>query len=86
MIQELEFWGLRACQNDWTYNSMSLGKQIHRNINNPLSNDQLKQITSFMIKKYESIKGSYELDQDYLAAITVNGIWIKEKLMKKIIL
>ena len=40
-------------------------------------------ITSVMIKKYESIKGSFERDQDYLAAITVNGIWIKEKNLKK---
>ena len=36
-------------------------------------------ITSTFVKKYEIIKGSYEKDQDYLAAITVNGIWIKEK-------
>ena len=36
-------------------------------------------ITSTFVKKYEIIKGSYERDQDYLAAITVNGIWIKEK-------
>ena len=36
-----------------------------------------------MVKKYESIKGSYERDQDYLAAITVNGIWIREKSTKK---
>ena len=36
-----------------------------------------------MVKKYESIKGSYERDQDYLAAITVNGIWIKEKNLEK---
>ena len=36
-------------------------------------------ITSTLVKKYETIKGSYEKDQDYLAAITVNGIWIKEK-------
>ena len=40
-------------------------------------------VSSFMIKKYESIKGTYELDQDYLAAITVNGIWIKEKNNEK---
>ena len=40
-------------------------------------------ITSVMVKKYESIKGSYERDQDYLAAITVNGIWIKEKDSEK---
>jgi len=36
-------------------------------------------ITSVLITKYEIIKGSYEKDQEYLAAITVNGIWIKEK-------
>tara|TARA_B100000686_G_C16736501_1_gene943922 strand:- start:200 stop:1297 length:1098 start_codon:yes stop_codon:yes gene_type:complete len=36
-------------------------------------------ITSLMVKKYEKIKGSYEIDQEYLAAITVNGIWIMEK-------
>ena len=40
-------------------------------------------LTSVMVKKYESIKGSYERDQDYLAAITVNGIWIKEKNLEK---
>ena len=32
-----------------------------------------------MVKKYESVKGAYERDKDYLAAITENGIWIKEK-------
>ena len=32
------------------------------------------------------IKGSYEKDKDYLAAITENGIWIKEKTLKKITL
>ena len=36
-------------------------------------------ISSFMIKKYETIKGSYEEDLNYLAAITENGIWIREK-------
>ena len=36
-------------------------------------------ITSALVKKYESIKGKYERDLDYLAAITKNGIWIKEK-------
>jgi len=36
-------------------------------------------ITSLLVKKYETIKGSYERDKDYLAAITINGIWIKEK-------
>ena len=30
-------------------------------------------ITSILVKKYESIKGSYERDKDYLAAITTNG-------------
>ena len=39
----------------------------------------LNPITSVMIKKYETIKGSFEKDQEYLAAITENGIWIKEK-------
>ena len=36
-------------------------------------------ITSVLVKKYETIKGDYERDRDYLAAITENGIWIKEK-------
>jgi len=36
-------------------------------------------ITAVSLKKYESIKGQYERDKDYLAAITKNGIWIKEK-------
>ena len=36
-------------------------------------------ITSISLKKYEMIKGEYERDKDYLAAITKNGIWIKEK-------
>jgi len=40
-------------------------------------------VTSILIKKYEIIKGSYEKDKDYLAAITRNGIWIKEKENKK---
>ena len=40
-------------------------------------------ITSILVKKYEIIKGSYEKDQEYLAAITVNGIWIKEKNINK---
>ena len=39
----------------------------------------LNPIASVLITKYETIKGSYEKDQEYLAAITVNGIWIKEK-------
>ena len=41
-------------------------------------------ITSVLVKKYETIKGNYERDLDYLAAITENGIWIKEKSLKKI--
>jgi len=36
-------------------------------------------LTSISLKKYEMIKGEYERDKDYLAAITKNGIWIKEK-------
>ena len=40
-------------------------------------------ITSVLVKKYETIKGGYEKDQEYLAAITVNGIWIKEKNSEK---
>ena len=37
-------------------------------------------ITSVMVKKYEFLKSAYyEHDQDYLASVNVNGIWIKEK-------
>ena len=40
-------------------------------------------ITSVLVKKYESIKGNYyEKEQDYLATVTVNGIWIKEKKLE----
>ena len=39
----------------------------------------LNPVTSALIKKYEVIKGKYEVDKDYLAAITENGIWIKER-------
>ena len=35
-------------------------------------------VTSTMVKKYETVRGSYEKELNYLAAITVNGIWIKE--------
>ncbi len=35
-------------------------------------------LTSTLVKKYETIKGSYKKEQKYLAALTVNGIWIKE--------
>ena len=37
-------------------------------------------VTSLLVKKYETIKGNYEKDQDYLATVTVNVIWIKEKV------
>ena len=40
-------------------------------------------ITSISLEKYESIRGTYEKDQDYLAAITKNAIWIKEIKNKK---
>ena len=41
-------------------------------------------ITSSMVKKYESIKSNYyEKQQDYLASVTDNGIWIKEKNLGK---
>ncbi len=36
-------------------------------------------ITSELVKKYESIRNSYEKKQESLASVTVNGIWIKEK-------
>ena len=36
-------------------------------------------ITSVLLQKYETIKGSYEKDLDYLASINDNGIFIKEK-------
>ena len=40
-------------------------------------------ITSVLVKNYETMKGSYDRDKDYLAAITKNGIWIKEKSRNK---
>ena len=40
-------------------------------------------ITSILVKKYELSKANYELDQKYLAAITDNGILIKEKNIQK---
>ena len=43
----------------------------------------LNPVTSILVKKYESIKGVYEKEQDYLAAVTENGIWIKEKNLDK---
>jgi len=39
-------------------------------------------ITSVLVKKYETLKGNYEKDQNYLATVTINGIWIKEKGLK----
>ena len=40
-------------------------------------------VTSVLVKKYENLRGGYEKDKDYLAAITENGIWIKEKNIEK---
>ena len=40
-------------------------------------------ITSVLIKKYESVKSSYEKEKESLASVTVNGIWIKEKTPEK---
>ena len=40
-------------------------------------------VTAVLMTKYENIKGSFEKDQEYLAAITINGIWIKEKNASK---
>ena len=41
-------------------------------------------ITSVLVKKYESVRGSYETQQfEYLATINTNGIWIKEKSFEK---
>ena len=40
-------------------------------------------VTSILVKKYETLKGGYEADKDYLAAITENGIWMKEKNPEK---
>ena len=37
-------------------------------------------VTSALVKKYESLKSTYQTDQwEYLATININGIWIKEK-------
>jgi len=40
-------------------------------------------VTSLLVKKYETIKAEFESEQNYLAAVTVNGIWIKEKSINK---
>ena len=37
-------------------------------------------VTSLMVKYYEDIKGSYDLDKSHLASITNNGVWIKENI------
>ena len=39
----------------------------------------LNPVTSVLVEKYEIIKGGYDRDKQYLASITQNGIWIKEK-------
>ena len=39
-------------------------------------------VTSILTEKYLEIKSSYTKNNDYLAAITNNGIWIKEKKEK----
>jgi len=44
----------------------------------------LNPITSIIVKYYEDIKGSYDLDKSHLASIGANGIWIKEKIGKNI--
>ena len=36
-------------------------------------------ITSIIVKYYEDIKGTYDLDKSHLASINNNGIWIREK-------
>ena len=43
----------------------------------------LSPITSVLVKNYEVKKGIYEKEILYLAAITENGIWIKEKNFEK---
>ena len=40
-------------------------------------------ITSIMVKYYEDIKGSYDIDKSHLASITSNGIWLKENIGSK---
>ena len=39
-------------------------------------------VTSILTEKYLEVKSSYTKNNDYLAAITSNGIWIKEKKEK----
>ena len=33
----------------------------------------------YFVGSYNNLYARFEKDQDYLAAITINGIWIKEK-------
>ena len=40
----------------------------------------LNPITSVMVKYYEDIKGSYDIDKSHLSSITNNGVWIKENI------
>ena len=40
-------------------------------------------ITSIMVKYYEDIKGSYDIDKSHLASITSNGVWLKENIGSK---
>ena len=40
-------------------------------------------ISSYLVKKYETVKGSYEPDKEYLAAINKNGILVKGKSFGK---
>ncbi len=41
-------------------------------------------LTSVLVKSYEDIKGSYDLDKSHLASINSNGIWIKERIENNI--
>ena len=43
----------------------------------------LNPVTSVMVKYYEDIKGSYDIDKSHLASITNNGVWIKENIGSK---
>ena len=36
-----------------------------------------------MVKYYEDIKGSYDIDKSHLASITGNGVWLKENIGSK---
>ena len=41
-------------------------------------------LTSIIVKYYEDIKGTYDIDKSHLASINTNGIWIREKSGNKI--